>query len=55
LTSRNNRLKFKTSGGLPRNLGNIPQIIVEKPKDVSMYPVGLANTSISTNYAQKYP
>jgi hypothetical protein len=38
------------------NLGvyTIPQINNEKPKDVNMQLVGLANTGISTNYdAQK--
>ena len=27
----------------------------EKPEDVNMYPVGVANTWISTSFAQKSP
>ena len=38
-----------------RNLWNIPQITIEKTKDVNMKLVGLANTRISTDYARKSP
>jgi hypothetical protein len=61
LSLRNNRLKFKTVGRLPTILekfrGIYPKCFNKgKPKDVNMYPVGLANTRISTDYdAQKSP
>ena len=38
-----------------RNLWNKLQIGIEKPKDVNMSLVGLANTRISTDHAQKSP
>jgi len=38
---------------LKKDLENVLQINIEKPKDVNMLPVGLKNTRISTNYAQK--
>ena len=37
------------------NLQNIPQIHRGKAEDVNVKPVGLANTRISTGYAQKSP
>ena len=42
-------------GLFSRNLENIPQISEEKLKDVNEWPVGLGNTAISTDYAQKSP
>ena len=38
-----------------RNLWNIPQFSKEEPKDVNMWLVGLGNTRMSTDYAQKSP
>ena len=57
LSLRNNRLKFKTAGKLPIILEEFieeyNQFSKGKPNDVNMKPVGLANTRISTIYAQK--
>jgi hypothetical protein len=56
LSLRNNQLKFiETARKLPIILlkfleEHIPQFNKGKPEDVNMYPVGLANTGISTNY-----
>ena len=51
LSSRNNRLKFKTLGNSPIILKesthySIPQFIGEKPKDVYTEPVGLGNIKL---------
>ena len=56
LSLRNNPFKFKTWGELLINLEEcmeMPQINIVKSKDVNMWPVRLANTRISTDYAQK--
>ena len=50
------RHKFETSGELPilledQNVWYTPQIDKENPKDVTMSPVGLGHTRISTGYA----
>ena len=58
LSVRNNRLKFETAGNSPIILEEIHRIIKEnqinkgKPEVVNMWPVGLANTRISTAYAK---
>ena len=52
------RLKFKTARKLPIILEEFieyTQFNKRKPEDVNMSPVGLANTRISTGYAQKPP
>jgi hypothetical protein len=58
LSLRNNQFKLrlqKCCGSLHRNLENIPQINGgKKLKDVNLYPVGLGNSRISTNYAQNF-
>jgi hypothetical protein len=45
----------KNCRSFQKNLKNIPQFKKGNPKDVNMQPVGLANTRISTNYAQNPP
>jgi hypothetical protein len=58
LSLRNNRLKSRTAGKSPiisEEFDEYTPIQLRKPKDVSLYPVGLANTRISTDYAQKSP
>ena len=36
---------------------SVPQINIEEPKDITTWskPVGIGNTRILTNYAQKFP
>ena len=47
-----NRMSLRNNRSFSRNLENILQ---DKLKDVKMQPVGLGNTRISTDYAQKRP
>ena len=59
LSLRNNWLKVQDCRKITNRFRGIYRICFKfnkgKPEDVNMWPVGLANTRISTDYAQKFP
>ena len=44
---------WEKHGWFLKNLWNIPRSNKSKPKDVNMYPFGLGNIGILTDYVQK--